>query len=142
MASSSFFWMTILLILIHKPLKSLPMQKFTFCLPLYTTHVAQPLGVTFFGPPKKHWSKVCHSYMTSNPGKVVTKFCSLLNQAWFKAINSAIISGFHKAGVCPFNATAIQPYFNGLSDEIFCSSSNEAMRLSVTSPLLRKTQNL
>ena len=27
--------------------------------------------------------------------------------------------------VCPFNATAIQPYFNGLSDEISCSSSNE-----------------
>ena len=59
----------------------------TFCLPPYTTHVAQPLGVTFFGPPKKRWSKVCHSYVTNNPGKVVTKFCSLLNQAWFKKIN-------------------------------------------------------
>ena len=101
-----------------------------FCLPPHTTHVAQPLDVSFFGPLKKHWSKVCHSYMTDNPGRVVTKFqfCSLLNQAWFKAINPAtIISGFRKVGVCPFNATAIQPYSNTLSDENSYSSSNETI---------------
>ena len=100
-----------------------------FCLPLHTAHVAQPLDVSFLGPLKQHWSKVCHSYMTSNPGKVVTKFqfCSLLNQAWFKAINPATnISGFREVGVCPFNATAIQPYSDVLSDENSCSSSNEA----------------
>ena len=80
--------------------------------------MAQPLDVSFFGPIKKHWSKVCHSYMTNNPGKVVTKFqfCSLLNKAWFKAINPAtIILGFRKVGVCPFNV--IQPYSDALSDE-------------------------
>ena len=61
-----------------------------------------------------------HSYMTSNPEKVVTKFqfCSLLNEAWFKAINPAtIISGFRNVGVCPFNASAIQSYSDALSDE-------------------------
>ena len=67
--------------------------------------------------------------MTNNPGKVVIKFqfCLLLNQAWFKAINpTTIILGFHKVGVCPFNATAIQSYSDVLSDENSCSSSNEA----------------
>ena len=101
-----------------------------FCLPPHTTHVAQPLDVSFFGPLKKHWSKVYHSYMTSNPGKVVTKFqfCSLLHEAWFKAINPAtIIAGFRKVGVCPFNPSAIQPYSDALSDENSFSSSNETI---------------
>ena len=101
-----------------------------FCLPPHTTHVAQPLDVSFFGPLKKHWSKVCHSYMTSNPGKVVTKFqfCSLLHETWFKAINPAtIIAGFRKVGVCPFNPSAIQPYSDALSDENSFSSSNETI---------------
>ena len=44
------------------------------CLPPHTTHAAQPLDVSFFGPLKKHWSSVCHTYMAENPGKVVTKF--------------------------------------------------------------------
>ena len=118
-----------------------------FCLPPHTTHVAQPLDVSFFGPLKGHWSKVCHSYMTDNPVKVVTKFqfCSLLNKAWFKPINSAtIISGFRKMGVCPFNATAIQPYAMLYQMKIpFLAAMRVAvMRLLVTSPLLRKMQNL
>ena len=52
-----------------------------FCLPPNATHIAQPLDVSFFGPLKKHWYNVCHTFMTDNPGKVVTKFhfCSLLN---------------------------------------------------------------
>lgn len=44
------------------------------CLPPHTTHAAQPLDVSFFGPLKKHWSSVCHTFMAENPGKVVTKF--------------------------------------------------------------------
>ena len=70
-----------------------------FCLPPNTTHVAQPLDVSFFGPLKKHWSNVCHTYMVENPGKVVTKFqfSSLLNKAWFQSIKPETIkSGFRK----------------------------------------------
>ena len=66
--------------------------------------------------------------MTSNPGKVVTKFqfCSLLNEAWFNAINpGTIISTFRKVNVCPFNALAIQPYPNALPDGKSYSRSNE-----------------
>ena len=45
-----------------------------FCLPPHTTHVAQPLDVSFFGPLKQHWAKVCNDYISDNPGRVVTKF--------------------------------------------------------------------
>ena len=53
------------------------------------------------GPLKQHWAKVCNDYMSDKPGRVMMKFNFLL----FKTINSeTIISGFHKVGVCPFNA--------------------------------------
>jgi len=45
-----------------------------FLLPPNATHVAQPLNVSFFGPLKKNWSNVCHTYMVENPGKIVTNF--------------------------------------------------------------------
>ena len=86
-----------------------------FCLPPHTTHVPQPLDVSFFGPLKKHWSRVCHEYMADNPGKVVTRsqFSSLFNKAWFLSIQPhTIVSGFRKVGVYPFNSTAIKPYDN------------------------------
>ena len=81
------------------------------CLPPNTTHAAQPLDVSFFGPLKKHWSSVCHSYVSKNPGKVVTKytFSGLFRRAWYKTISPGlIVAGFRKVGVCPFNRTAIQ----------------------------------
>ena len=81
------------------------------CLPPNTTHAAQPLDVSFFGPLKKHWSSVCHSYVSENPGKVVTKytFSGLFCKAWYKAISpELIVAGFRKVGICPFDRTAIQ----------------------------------
>ena len=53
-----------------------------------------------------------HAYMVENQGKVVTKFqfSSLLNKAWFQSIQPETInSGFCKAGIYPFDATAIKP---------------------------------
>ena len=102
-----------------------------FCLPPHTTHVAQPLDVSFFGPLKQHWEKVCNDYMSDNPGRAVTKFqfSALFSQAWFQTINPAtIISGFRKVGVCPFNATAIKLYTDvgDASDEIPSSSSGRS----------------
>ena len=54
-----------------------------FHLPPHTFHVALPLDVSFFGPLKQHWAKVCHDYMSDNPERVVTKFhfSSLFSQA-------------------------------------------------------------
>ena len=80
------------------------------CLPPHTTHVSQPLDVSFFRPLKAYWSDACHKYMQDNPGRVVTKyqFSALFSQAWYKAIKpDNIISGFQKAGICPFNPKAV-----------------------------------
>ena len=80
------------------------------CLPPHTTHVSQPLDVSFFKPLKSYWSDACHHYMQENPGRVVTKyqFSSLFSKAWYKAIRPEnLISGFRRVGVCPFNSEAI-----------------------------------
>ncbi len=77
-----------------------------FCLPPHTTHLSQPLDVSFFGPLKRYWSSACHTYMQENPGRVVTKFTfsRLFAEAWYKATSPTnLISGFRKAGIYPFN---------------------------------------
>ena len=81
-----------------------------FCLPPHTSHESQPLDVSVFRPLKNNWQDVCHDYMQSNPGKVVTKyqFSELLSKAWNKTMTpSTICAGFKKSGVFPFNPEAI-----------------------------------
>ena len=81
-----------------------------FCLPPHTTHEAQPLDVSLFGPFKHHWKSVCHEFYQSSPGKVVLKFnfMDLFSKAWLKAVMPKnICAGFRKAGVVPFNPNAI-----------------------------------
>ena len=49
-------------------------QVIVFCLPPHTTHLTQPLDKGCFGPLKMFWRQECQSYLSSNPGKVVTWF--------------------------------------------------------------------
>ena len=82
-----------------------------FCIPPNTTHATQPLDVSRFGVLKHHWSSVCHTYLTNNPGSVVTKlqFNSLFSQAWYKSIQpETIVSGFRKTGICTLNKSAVR----------------------------------
>ena len=75
-----------------------------FCLPPHSTHKTQPLDKGVFGPLKLAWREECHSYLTKNPGKVVSRyqFSSLFSRAWFKAMTPHnIISGFSTTGVYP-----------------------------------------
>ena len=37
-----------------------------FCILPNTTHATQPLDVSLFGALKRHWSSVCHPYLTNN----------------------------------------------------------------------------
>jgi len=63
----------------------------------------------------------------------VTKFqfSSLFNATWFQTINpAAIISGFCKVGVCPFNAGAIKPH----SDVDDASGENPSSGTSASGP--------
>ena len=81
-----------------------------FCLPPHTTHEAQPLDVSLFGPLKKHWSLECHNFIQSSPGKVITRynFSQLFAKAWLKACTpQTICSGFRIAGIVPFNPEAL-----------------------------------
>lgn len=76
-----------------------------FCLPPHTTHEAQPLDISFFGPLKIHWREVCHAFLQSSPGKAVTKynFVELFSKAWLKTcLPETICSGFRRAGIVPF----------------------------------------
>ncbi|XP_019857802.1 PREDICTED: uncharacterized protein LOC109586066 [Amphimedon queenslandica] len=74
----------------------------------HTTHEMQPLDTSVFALLKGHWRDVCHEFLQSNPGKVISKyqFSSLLSKAWFKSLNPTnIINGFKYSGihVYPFN---------------------------------------
>ena len=82
-----------------------------FCLPPYSTHVAQPLDVIFFWRLKVYSSEAYHKYVQENPGHVVTKysFSPLFAEAWYKAICPAnFVAGFVKVGVYPFNPESIK----------------------------------
>ena len=106
-----------------------------FCLPPHSTHVAQPLDVSFFHPLKVYWSEACHTFMQENPGCVVTKyqFSRLFSKAWYKAIQPQnLISGFTKTGIHPFNPNAISilPCPPGVDDNSEDESdSDEDMKL-------------
>jgi len=47
-------------------------QVIVFSLSPHTTHLTQPLDKGCFGPLKMFWQQECQSYLSSNPGKVVT----------------------------------------------------------------------
>ena len=70
-----------------------------FMLPPNTTHIAQPLDNTPFKCLKGCWDDECNTYMSENPGKVVTIYSS---QSFLQQ------HGFHATGVFPVNHDAIE----------------------------------
>ena len=101
------------------------------CLPPNTKHKTQPLDKGVFGPLKQAWRDECHSYIQSNPGKVITQyqFSLLFGRAWFKSVTPVnIISGFRVTGVYPVNRDKL------LSKDTTCIS--DKMKLSLPCPLL------
>ena len=83
-----------------------------FCLPPNSTHKTQPLDKGVFGPLKRTWREECHTYVLTNPGKVVTKysFSSVFKRAWMKSmIPSNILGGFKTTGIYPTNRYAVIP---------------------------------
>ena len=81
-----------------------------FTLPPHTSHLTQPLDKCCFGSLKVHWRKECWPYLTSHPGRVVTRFqfSSIFRSAWVKAMTMTnIIAGFHTTGVYPLNRLAV-----------------------------------
>ena len=76
-----------------------------FILVPHTTHQMQPLDTALYAPLKTNWQDVCHQYLQSHPGKVITKyqFNQVVSEAWLKMIILAnIISGFSSCGVATY----------------------------------------
>ena len=81
-----------------------------YCLPPHSSHLTQPLDVSFFKPLKSAWGKACSSYCVTNPGFQVTKheFAQVFREAWVSSTRmSTIVSGFREAGLCPFNPEVV-----------------------------------
>ena len=99
-----------------------------FTLVPHTTHEMQPLDTVVYAPLKAHWQDVCHRYLQSHPGKVITKyqFSQLCSEAWLKTMNPAnIISGFRSCGIFPFNPTAVLDH-----DPSVCQSNSSSGSIS------------
>ena len=82
-----------------------------FALPPNTTYIAQPLDGVCFKVLKQCWDEQCNSYMSNNPGKIVTiyQFSELFATAWKKAMTSQnITSSFRATGVFPVNRQALE----------------------------------
>ena len=81
-----------------------------YCLPPHSSHLTQPLDVSFFKPLKSAWGKACNSYCATNPGFQVTKheFAQVFHEAWLSLTRtSTIINGFQEAGICPFKPEVV-----------------------------------
>ena len=79
-----------------------------FFLPPHSTHMAQPLDVSFFQPWRCTGQKPAISLCRTT--RIVTRyqFSPLFAEAWYKAIHpGSLVAGFVKAGVCLFNLEAI-----------------------------------
>lgn len=81
-------------------------QVLLYCLPAHSSHLMQPLDVSFFKALKTAWGKACSNYCSKNPGYQVTKheFSQIFHEAWIASVRmSTIVNGFREAGLCPFN---------------------------------------
>ena len=88
--------------------------------PPHTTQDSQPLDCTVFGPLRRHWSVVCHDFLKTHPGTVVSKcnFSALFAKAWLLALTPGnIMSGFRKCGVYPFDHTKIPILSDGVQSD-------------------------
>lgn len=82
-----------------------------FCLPSHCTHRLQPLDVSFMKPVSSFYEKVVKSWLSSNPGRVVTH--DIIPSFFSNALRAAakpetIINGFRKSGIYPTNPNVFQ----------------------------------
>jgi len=81
------------------------------CLPPNTTHITQPLDVSFFGPMKKIWRSILTTWKESKSGSkypTIPKdlFPTLLNELINRLEENKtqnLVSGFKKCGIYPIN---------------------------------------
>ena len=105
-------------------------------LPANSTHILQPLDVSFFRPPKRSWRKILEDKKRSCLGKLCSlaknSFSLLLNRLYKDVCFNAVAnlkSGFEKCGLFPLNVEkplAVLPHvYTG--DNNVASDSTSAM---------------
>nr|XP_047123710.1 uncharacterized protein LOC124806668 [Hydra vulgaris] len=75
-------------------------------LPPHSTHMMQPLDVTFFSPFKTYYSQACDNWMVNHPGRPITKaqVPALVRHAYDRSATTGIArKGFQETGIWPFN---------------------------------------
>ena len=110
-----------------------------FTLVPHTTHEMQPLDIAVYAPLKTHWQDVCHRYLQSHPGTVITKyqFSKLFSEAWLKTMFPGnIINGFKCCGIYPFNPKAVLDH-----DPCCASSRADSSSQIITTPMEDSTDN-
>ena len=82
------------------------------CLPPNTTHVLQPLDVSFFKSLKSKWDRVNEEFCRSNHGQFVTKatFAKVFKMAWDTCVGNpgTVQNGFIRIGLAPFKRMSLQ----------------------------------
>lgn len=81
-------------------------------LPANSTHICQPLDISFFRPSKIAWRQVLEDWKRKNRGVLPkSEFPRLLKQSFEKIgvvkLSSNVIAGFKAAGIVPFNPQAV-----------------------------------
>ena len=87
-------------------------------LPPHCSHKLQPLDVSVFGLFKTYYTQASNDFLLNHPGQTISihDLCGLVGKAYPLAFtHKNIVSGFQKAGICPFNKLAF-------SDEDFMGS--------------------
>ena len=117
-----------------------------FTLVPHTTHEMQPLDAAVYAPLKTNWQDVCHRYLQSHPGTVITKyqFNQLFSAVWLKTmVPASIISAFKCCGVYPFNPKAVLYHDPCASkDKVSEAESNSSgAQPSVSTPAVERAED-
>ncbi|XP_053686654.1 uncharacterized protein LOC128736197 [Sabethes cyaneus] len=86
-------------------------QIILICLYPNSTHLTQPLDVSFFGPMKKHWEDTLLEFRSKHGMRAIAKseVCPLIKLTLdnFENMEEIIKSGFRRSGLYPWNPDAV-----------------------------------
>ncbi|XP_072026714.1 LOW QUALITY PROTEIN: uncharacterized protein [Amphiura filiformis] len=107
------------------------------CLPPNTTHLLQPLDITFFKSLKCHWNRENEAYCRENHGEFVKKgsFMKVFQKSWDKCCQKTgvVSNGFKRVGIAPYKRLTLGDI---QSDKILFPSAGLNTPLQTTSPVV------
>lgn len=110
-----------------------------FCTPCHLIqriYILQPADVSVFRPLKQHWKNTIKKWQSrpENINKVVSKtnFCTVFKETMDAKITEAIVNGFQKCGLYPFNVENVD----------FTKCVKDAQMRNITSTVPSKPLNM